>query len=124
MEKQKMYQWRKTKIIYVTAEEEELNYNFCQKYYGKKGYLVVIMNEKQRFDVDSNSNVVELTDSDDFFNIIEQAVLNEETVVVAIDMKISEEELINYERRLLDIGVNIAVFSDREVEKIEFETVD
>ena len=53
---------------------------------------------------DSDSNVFESTNSEEFFDVLEESIENKKIVIVAIDnSKISEGELMKYERELMEI---------------------
>lgn len=109
-------------IIYVVPEEEGLNYDFCERFYGKKEFFIIFFKNHKTRKFDSDSNVFESTNSEEFFDAIEETIKNKKIAIVAIEnKKISEEELMKYECELMEMTEKIYVFSDQEVKNMKFE---
>ena len=109
-------------IIYVVPEKRELNCDFCERFYGKEEFFIIFLKDHKTRKFDSDSNVFESTNSEEFFDVLEESIENKKIVIVAIDnSKISEGELMKYERELMEITEKIYVFSDQEVKNMKFE---
>ena len=109
-------------IIYVVPEEEGLNSDFCERFYGKKEFFIIFFKNHKTRKFDSDSNVFESTNSKEFFEILEATIENKKIAIVAIDNpKISEEELIKYENQFMNLAEKMYVFSDQEVKNMKFE---
>ena len=109
-------------IIYVVPEEEGLNYDFCERFYGKKEFFIIFFKNHKTRKFDSDSNVFESTNSEEFFDAIEETIKNKTIAIVAIEnKKISEEEMMSYETILMDMAEDIFVFSDAEINNAKLE---
>lgn len=76
----------RAEIIWVVKTKEEPNYDFCENFYEKEPYVVVIF--KKNLDTrkfDSDSNIVEVDNQKDFIEIIFNALENEKIVVVYLE---------------------------------------
>ena len=119
---EKVLKLHRREIIYVVSEQEELNYEFCEKFYEKEDIIVILLDaDRSKIKFDSDSNVVEVNQYEEFFKTIEESLDNGKIVIVHMnDIKIPEDDLQEYERMLMEMG-NIYIFSDEEIKHVAFQ---
>lgn len=83
----------RAEIIWVTKTHEEPNYDFCEKFYEKEPFIVVIRRKDATRKFDSNSNVIEVDNEEEFdISIFESLENNKIVVVYRADIKKESEE--------------------------------
>lgn len=90
----KVIRVHRTEIIWITKTQEEPNYDFCEKFYEKEPFMVVIRKKDETRKFDSDSNVIEVDNEEEFKTSIFESLENNKVVVVyRVDIK---EEFVKY----------------------------
>lgn len=105
-------------IVVIIKTSEEANYNWIEEFYKKEEFLVVILSNTRKFD--SDSNVIEVEEQNQFVQTIFEALENEKIVIAYNTLK---TEIFPETETIMKFQFIYAI-SDQEIVNVNFRLAE